>query len=210
MPDVVEPMRVIPVLLAAGGGSRFTAGGTAAGRGHKLLAELAGRPLWRHSLDHLLEAGFDTAVVVTGAAPIDAEVAAIAAGQRCAVTVVHNPAWATGQASSLQAALAVARGHGAEAIEVGLADQPFVPAAAWRAVAGAPAECGLVVATYDGSWGPNPVRIAAEHWDELPNDGDEGARSLLRRLRDRVRTVACVGSAADIDTVEDLARWTSS
>jgi molybdenum cofactor cytidylyltransferase len=85
-----------------------------------------------------------------------------------------------------------------------------VPAAAWRAVAGAPATCALVVATYDGQWGPNPVRIGAEHWPELPTDGDEGARGLLRRLRERVCAVACVGSAADIDTPEDLARWTSS
>jgi len=68
----------------------------------------------------------------------------------------------------------------------------------------------LVAATYAGEWGPNPVRIASSLWSELPTDGDEGARSLLRRLRDDVCTVACVGSAADIDTPEDLALWTSS
>jgi molybdenum cofactor cytidylyltransferase len=201
-------MRVTGVLLAAGGGSRFRADGT--DRPHKLLAELAGRPLWRHSLGHLLDAHLDHVVVVTGAAPIDADVRTATEDAIASVEVVHNPAWSGGQASSVQLGVAAARRRGAEAIVVGLADQPFVPAEAWRAVAGAPATCTLVVATYDGQWGPNPVRIGAEHWPELPTAGDEGARGLLRRLRERVCAVACVGSAADIDTPEDLARWTSS
>jgi CTP:molybdopterin cytidylyltransferase MocA len=41
-------MRPVAVLLAAGGGSRFT------GNTHKLLAEIDGRPVWRWSLDRLL------------------------------------------------------------------------------------------------------------------------------------------------------------
>ena len=41
-------------------------------------------------------------------------------------------------------------------------------------MADAPTECRLVVATYDGEWGPNPVRIARSLWPELPTDGDEG------------------------------------
>ena len=208
-------MRVTAVLLAAGGGTRFQADDATAGavghpvRPHKLLAELDGRPLWRHSLAHLLDAGFEHVVVVTGAVVIEAASAATQGGTT-ALEVVHNAAWASGQASSLQLAVGAARRQGAEAVVVGLADQPFVPAAAWRTVADAPPECTLVVATYDGRWGPNPVRIAAEHWPALPTGGDEGARALLRGLRERVCTVACVGSAADIDTPEDLARWTSS
>lgn len=203
--DASTSMRVTAVLLAAGGGTRFQ--DAAGDRPHKLLAELDGRPVWRHSLGHLVDAGFEDVVVVTGAASIDDAVAAIGAP---AVTVVRNAGWADGQASSLQLAVDVARTLGSDAVVVGLADQPFVPADAWRAVAAAPATCSLVVATYGGQWGPNPVRIAAEHWPALPTSGDEGARSLLRGLRERVCTVACVGSAADIDTPEDLARWTSS
>ncbi len=197
-------MRVMAVLLAAGAGSRFR--GAAGGPAHKLVADLGGRPLWRHSLDHLVAAGLDEVVVITGAAPLDID-AITDAG---AVTVIHNPRWASGQASSLQAAVAAATAAGVEAIVVGLADQPFISPEAWRAVALAPAECELVVATYDGRRGPNPVRIARSLWGELPTDGDEGARGLLRRLGDQVCAVPCVGSAADIDTLEDLERWTSS
>ena len=66
------------VLLAAGGGSRFRAGVDAAP--HKLHADLGGRPLWQHSVDHLVAARLDEVVVITGAAPFDPP----------GVTVVHN------------------------------------------------------------------------------------------------------------------------
>ncbi len=198
-----EPVHITAVLLAAGAGSRF------GGPTHKLLADLRGRPVWAHSLDHLLDAGFDDAVLLTGAAPIDdAAVHAVAAGRP--VQIVHNPQWSTGQASSVRQAAQAAADHHAEAMVIGLADQPFVDPTAWRAVADADADCELVVATYDGRIGPNPVRIAADLWPELPSAGDEGARSLLRRHSDRVCSVQCLGSGNDIDTLEDLARWTSS
>lgn len=186
------------VLLAAGGGTRFGANDPTTR--HKLHAELDGRPLWQHSVDHLIAAGLDEVVVITGAAPFEP----------AGVAVIHNPDWADGQASSLRVGVAAAMRAGVEAIVVGLADQPFVDPSAWRAVADAPPACQLVVATYDGRHGPNPVRIARALWPELPASGDEGARALLRRLQDQVCAIACVGSAADIDTPEDLERWTSS
>jgi molybdenum cofactor cytidylyltransferase len=186
------------ILLAAGGGSRFRA--ARPGAPHKLLAEIDGTPLWRHSLDHLVAADLDDIVVVTGSVPLE----------HPGVVTVHNPDWAAGQASSLRVGVEAAARSGAEAIVVGLADQPFVDPSAWRDVAAAPPECLLVVATYDGQRGPNPVRIARSLWPRLPTTGDEGARGLLRELQDQVCAVACVGSAVDIDTLEDLERWTSS
>src|SRR4051794_33967605 len=179
MPNLDTPLPVMGVLLAAGGGSRFrAAGGT-----HKLLAMIDGVPLWRRSLDHLLAAGLAHNVVITGAASIDGAIASLNSDN---VHSVHNLAWADGQATSLQLAVDAARDIGVEAIVVGLADQPFISPAAWRAVADAPRSCSLVVATYDGEWGPNPVRIGSVHWDELPTTGDAGARSVLHRLRDDV------------------------
>jgi CTP:molybdopterin cytidylyltransferase MocA len=183
------------VLLAAGGGSRFL------GPTHKLLAEIGGVPVFRRSLDSVIAAGLDHVLVVTGSIALDVE----APG----VTVVHNPEWELGQAGSLQRALRVATGLGSDVVIVGLADQPFIPPSAWRAVADAPTSAPIVVATYDGARGPNPVRLHSSVWQDLPDKGDEGARTLMRLHPDWVDEVACEGSPADIDTLEDLGSWTN-
>lgn len=180
--------RTLAVLLAAGGGTRFS------GPSHKLLAVVAGRPVWRWSLDAAVESGIGPVLVVTGCAAL-----ALPEG----VEELHNPGWQDGLAGSLRLAVLRARELGADAIVVGLGDQPCVGADAWRRVAAAITD--LAVATYGGVRG-NPVRIAATMWPSLPVDGDEGARGLLRGRPDLVSEVPCVGSPADVDTAEDLAR----
>ncbi len=184
-------MTTAAVVLAAGGGTRF------AGPGHKLLADVGGRPLVAHVLDAVLEADIGPVVVVTGAADLDEVVPD-------GVTVVPNPRWAEGQATSLAVAVAAADRLGADAVVVGLGDQPGIPAEAWRLVAASTAP--IAVATYGGRR-RNPVRLARSVWPLLPTDGDAGARDLLRARPDLVDRVACPGSPDDIDTQEDLQRW---
>lgn len=187
----------VAALLAAGAGSRFlaTADGT-----HKLTALLRGRPVWEWSLAAVCAAGFDHVIVVTGAADLPLSPAA-------GVRVVPNPGWAQGQASSVQVAIRAAAELGATALTIGLADQPFVAADDWRSVADADPTCRIVLARYPDGTGPNPVRLHAEVWPLLPVDGDAGARTIIRTRPQWVCTVDCVGSGADIDTLEDLARW---
>jgi CTP:molybdopterin cytidylyltransferase MocA len=188
-------MTIVAVLLAAGGGSRF------AGSTHKLLATIGGVPVFRRALDHVTAAGFDHVVVVTGAVALELD--------DPHVITVHNAMWQSGQASSLQLALSAAGDLDSDFVVVGLADQPFVPASAWQAVANSASTAPIVVATYDGARGPNPVRLQRSIWPHLPTDGDEGARTVMRLHPDWVDEVACEGSAADIDTLEDLGQWTN-
>jgi molybdenum cofactor cytidylyltransferase len=184
-------MTTLAVVLAAGAGTRYD------GPTHKLLAPLRGKPVIAWAVEHALAAGLDETVVVTGAVDLTALLPP-------GVTVVPNPRWSEGQASSLQAAVAYARAHAHDAIVVGLGDLPGVPAEAWRLVAGSGAD--LATAVIDGRRTP-PVRIGAALWDELPVSGDEGARVLLRGRPDLVVPITCPGTPVDIDTAEDLVRW---
>jgi CTP:molybdopterin cytidylyltransferase MocA len=191
------PTDSVAVLLAAGAGSRFL------GSEHKLLATLPhtdGKSIFQTSLQQVLEVGFTTVIVVTGAAEIPATMVA-----HRNVVVVHNNRWADGQSGSVLMGIREAQRLNASAVVVGLADQPFVTAEAWRRVA--QAHTPIAVATYFGRNG-NPVRLHESIWELLPKSGDSGARDLIRLRPELVSQVDCPGSAADIDTQEDLAQWT--
>jgi molybdenum cofactor cytidylyltransferase len=170
-----------------------------------VLAPLHGRPVSAWALDAVLAAGFRHLVVVTGATTPELDVREDADDAATQIHVVHNDRWTQGQATSVQRALEVASELGATAVVVGLADQPFISARAWADVSASSSP--IAVATYEGRRG-NPVRVAAEVWSLLPTEGDEGARSLMRLRPELVEEVPCQGSAADIDTLEDLERWT--
>lgn len=189
-----RPQKILGVLLAAGSGSRFS------GATHKLLATLRGEPVIAHSLRAMRSAGLDGLLVVTGAVDLS--------GILDGVVSCHNPTWSTGQRSSVLVALAHARENRYDAVVIGLADQPFVTADAWNAVASA--HSPIVVATYGGQRG-NPVKLESSVWDlfENTNSGpDEGARAMIGMHPELVLEVACNGASADIDTPEDLQRWT--
>ncbi|ARP91068.1 hypothetical protein CAL14_12850 [Bordetella genomosp. 9] len=89
-------------------------------------------------------------------------------------------------------------------VVVALADMPWVPVRAVRAVATAAAAHRIAAPVHHGRRG-HPVAFA---WDLLPQlallDGDEGARALLRSLG--VHEVSCddPGVLRDVDTVGDL------
>lgn len=193
-------------VLAAGGGTRFRAGGAA---GHKLLAAFRGRPVVAWAIEAAAGAGFDQLYLVTGAADLGDVLSDVLGGglgenASANVTVVHNPAWSEGQATSLAAAVDMADADGHDALVVGLGDQPLVPSDAWQAVATAP---GLIVtATFDGERRP-PTKLDRAVWPKLARHGDQGARALMRELPGSVSEIPCRGNPVDIDTMEDLRRW---
>ncbi|MDW3217736.1 MAG: nucleotidyltransferase family protein [Acidimicrobiales bacterium] len=188
----VAPTSTAAVILAAGAGTRF------AGPKHKLLTVVRGKPIVRHAVDNARAAGFDEVIVVGGCVdlvdvmPDD-------------VTILHNERWEDGQSTSLRAATLYADARGHDAVVVGLGDQPGVSPDAWRAVGDATGD----IAAADFGKGPRPpVRLAASQWASLPVSGDEGARRLMRERPEMVEAVPCEGDDADVDTLQDLRRWT--
>ena len=184
----------LAVVLAAGGGRRFL------GPTHKLAASLGDGTVLHRVLTAVTSAGFAQVVVITGAARLEVLDPQAPHG----VHERHHADWAHGQATTVQVAVDEARQRGATAVVIGLGDQPGVPAAAWQAVARSQAP--VAVATYAGRRA-NPVRLAAEVWDLLPREGDEGARTVMRVHPELVEEVPCQGNPGDIDTVEDLDPW---
>ena len=190
----------VAVVLAAGSGTRFV------GSTHKLQSVAQGRPVYHWAVESAIEASIGPVVVVTGKTPLPLDFA-LSDEAQASITKwglphsINNSNWSTGMASSVHCAIEFAASLGAQAVVIGLADQPCVPPSAWQRVASSTSP--LAVATYDTKRG-NPVKLHAEMWSHLPTTGDEGARNLLRSHHQLVSEVSCTGSAIDIDTIEDL------
>ena len=185
-------MTTAAVVLAAGGGSRFSARG---GSCNKLLAPFMGWNVVGWSMLSAVSAKLDATYVVVG--PVDVP-------SIDGVRFVRNPRWFDGLSSSLAMGVTTASRDGHSVVVVGLGDQPLIVGNAWRQVA--TSHGAIAVATYDGRRN-YPLRLDRRVWALLPETGDAGAALLLGRRPDLVVEVPCPGHPADIDTPEDLTRW---
>ncbi len=195
------PMAV--VILAAGAGSRFGA--------PKQLEVVNGRPM----LVAALAAAATIAgpiYVVTGAhaelvklllADLPAPLNQQLAGR---LHTLHNPKWASGQASSLHVSLRNLPGDVEAAIWMPV-DQPYLePALLSRLVAAWRNGADLAAPQVNGELRGAPALFDRRHWPELlVVQGDSGGRSVLRRHRPDIVTIAATEeSLRDIDSPLDL------
>ncbi|HUS60736.1 MAG TPA: nucleotidyltransferase family protein [Acidimicrobiales bacterium] len=188
-------MKAGAYVLAAGAGSRFQ------GPTHKLLAPLAGSTVLGLAIVRASESSLEGGVsVVVGDTAL---MAALPEGTRA----IPSPRWSDGLAASLSAATDDAIARDLEVVVVALGDQPAVDSASFRRVVAACSDATpIVFAAYDGRRG-HPVALHRSVWGLLPRSGEEGARGLARSRPDLVTEVPCMGSPDDVDTVEDLDRW---
>jgi molybdenum cofactor cytidylyltransferase len=190
--------RVAAIVLAAGRSTRM-------GPENKLLADLGGKPMVRHVVEAALASTARPVLVVTGHQA--AQVADALAGLD--VTLVANPAYATGLASSLKAGIRAVPAACDGALIL-LGDMPRVaPGHIERLIAALAAEPeSIIVPVHDGQRG-NPVLWPRRYFSELLQlEGDAGARRLFAAHPGAVREVAAADDAilSDIDTPEALLR----
>lgn len=200
LPALATREHVTAVVLAAGRSSRM-------GRA-KQLEVVDGAPMVVRAVQVALASDATNVMVVTGAyaenvtailQPLMTE----AVGQ---LRLVHNDAWATGQASSVRTAVQALTVSCQAALFLPT-DQPFVPVAllnrligAWRTGA------RLVAPTVNGRTRGAPAIFDRSLWpDLLALEGDTGARPLLQRYQAELITIpADIAWLRDIDTPEDL------
>lgn len=193
-----QTRRVGAVVLAAGRSTRM-------GKQNKLLEDLNGKPIVRHVVDAALASGAEPVVVVTGH-ECDAVQDALAG---CAVTLVHNEAYAEGLSGSLRRGLSALPAP-VEGAVVCLGDMPRIT----PKVVGALIEAfdpsrkrSIAVPTFEGTRG-NPVLFGRQHFAEVSAlTGDTGAKPVISRHSESTIEVAMSdgGVLLDVDTPEALA-----
>lgn len=164
----------VVLVLASGRGERFAASG---GRGSKLQAPLAGRPVLQHTLDAVRASGLPFHVEDAG-----------------------HP----GMGDSIACAVRATADAGGWLVLPG--DLPLVRADSLRAVAEALAQASVVLPMHQGTRG-HPVGFAREHGPALQAlTGAEGAATIVKAAAPLRLELDDPGIVTDIDTVDDLAR----
>jgi molybdenum cofactor cytidylyltransferase len=189
--------RIGCLVLAAGRSSRM-------GHKNKLLEELGGKPVIRWTVEAALASRARPVVVVIGHQGEQVE----AALQGLGVTIVENPDFASGMASSLKAGLA-ALPAGLDGAIVALGDMPEIKASHLdRMIAAFEPKEGrsIIVPVHEGRRG-NPVLWGAELFQAIAKvSGDTGARAVIAQNSDYVVELDLASPAVhiDLDTPEAL------
>lgn len=170
----------------------------------KQLAIVGGRPLLEGVVAAAGASRLDDVVVVLGA---EAQVVreGVALGR---ARVVVNQRYEAGMSTSLRTGVA-ALGEDIQRAVVILGDQPDVTAPLIDELLDVHERSGLPAAalSIEGLLHP-PVVLSRELWPELDQlEGDVGARALIRGTPERVAVVHAARRPTDIDTPQDLARW---
>jgi molybdenum cofactor cytidylyltransferase len=178
------------VLLAAGRSQRM------GDVGSKLDEPFLGRPLGLHVAVALEDMPFRERIAVVGQAKCDYAAHGF--------TLVHNDDPQLGMARSLALGVDCARARGVKGIVVALADMPRVTAThIWQLLDAAEDE-HAIVASSDGRSPKPPAVFGSARFDTLlAQEGDAGARDLIRGGKHVVTTPA---ELIDVDTPEELER----
>jgi molybdenum cofactor cytidylyltransferase len=183
------------IVLAAGASTRFGS--------PKQLVRVQGRPVLHLVVARATEIAGHAVIIVLGAHA--AELAPLL--RHSPATIVVNREWPEGLASSIRVGIARLPPT-CDAALLLLADQVAVSAEDLRRLASTwrRQPQSIVAAQYEGITGPPVIFPRADFPTLSELRGDQGARTLLHRSRDRVVRVPITSAAIDIDRPEDLLR----
>lgn len=186
------------LLLAAGSSSRLGQ--------PKQLVLLNGETLLEKAAKAALSVRPGSVTVVLGAC--FETIAPVLAG--LPVAIFQHLDWAQGMGSSIRAGVAaVLEQHpSTDAVLLLQCDQPLLDAGLLQKIVdtGLSATEGIVAAAYGGSSGP-PVLFKKKYFGPLAHlDPAKGAKPLLLRFQEDLRTVDFPGGEVDVDTADDLER----
>jgi molybdenum cofactor cytidylyltransferase len=187
------------LLLAAGSSSRL-------GRSKQLIS-ITGQPLLLKSVEAAIKTGIKNIIVVLGAN----EEAHRQVIKDAGVQVVVNTDWKKGMGNSLKAGLyyLLQQTPKAEAVVVMVCDQPLINSDQLKKLVSEYKSSGSVIVAsfYQGVAGV-PVLFDRTLFSELLLLSDDaGAKKILQHHPHLVKTVPFIGGEIDIDTEDDLKRF---
>ena len=189
---------MVGILLSAGFSRRF-------GSADKLLQLLPdGRPIALASAESLIKAMPISIAVVRSENIVLAELLSNA-GLKVVFCNENDQEMADSLSTAIRFSSSLEAAN--DGFVIALADMPYIEPATIKTVAtNLSTGASIVIPTYHGQRG-HPVGFSAKFRSELESlQGDEGARSIIKRYPNEVELLPCddAGILADIDTQADL------
>ena len=188
---------IVTVILAAGEARRMGQ--------PKQLMQLQGQSLVQRAVQTAKSVSHEV-VVVTGsyADAVQEDL------RKAAVSVIHNPEWASGMGSSIRTGVqqVVVKNLVPEAIIIMLCDQPLVSEKLLRQLIQIHHNTGknLVASSYQNTVGVPALFGQALFPNLLTLDSKGGAKQIIHQHKEYMATVDFPGGAYDVDTPEDFER----
>ncbi|GAB2788845.1 hypothetical protein GCM10027275_37210 [Rhabdobacter roseus] len=188
------------IILAAGASQRM-------GTPKQTLPIENEKSLLRHTAETALATACRPVVVVVGAN----KQVVVPELKGLPLTIVDNPKWQEGMASSVKMGLAATymTERDLEAVLLLVCDQPFVTPGLLEQMLVTYRESGkkAVVCRYGEAWGV-PALLGSALFGELTYlQGDQGAKAVLQKHKQEIAWVAFDQGAIDLDTPEDYRRY---
>jgi molybdenum cofactor cytidylyltransferase len=181
------------IILAAGSSSRL-------GKPKQNLV-YKGKTLLQRAIETALASICDPVIVVLGANAVVIRPSV----ENYKVTIVKNPEWHEGMASSIRIGIKelLKLKPDIQSVILMLCDQPFVDTYVLNHLILAKSKEGITVCSYNDTVGP-PVLFDAIYFDDLLMlKGAEGAKKVIQKYPDKVVEILFPQGSVDIDTLED-------